>query len=69
MSIFDLEDSYFVPFKRIVEAGGAGYMCAPTRCHPPPAKSSALVDFLSLLLSFCVVLRAQVLVPGDLGLL
>lgn len=28
VSLFDLEDSYFVPFKRMVEAGGAGYMCS-----------------------------------------
>lgn len=28
VSLFDLEDSYFIPFKRMVEAGGAGYMCS-----------------------------------------
>ena len=28
ISIFDLEDSYFPPFRKMVEAGGAGYMCS-----------------------------------------
>eukprot|EP01047_Picozoa_sp_COSAG01_P015861 COSAG01_NODE_799_length_13501_cov_15.980749_19_plen_182_part_00 len=28
VSLFDLEDSYFIPFRRMVRAGGAGYMCS-----------------------------------------
>ena len=28
VSLFDLHDSYLVPFKRMVQAGGAGYMCS-----------------------------------------